>query len=247
MILTPDFVFIHYPKTGGTFVTDVLCRLYGDRCADVDQHATCSDLPPDHLGKPLLSTVRSPYDRYVSQYRYGWWKISPDEYCGAAAMRELFPHYPDLTFEEFLQLANTRFLNSHRGVPTGFVNDNFPAERRLGWHTENFVRFFCRNPRQVYTRLDEETITNAGFVREMFDVHFLRTADLRQGLHDYLLSVGHRAADLSFILSAERVLPPDGLRRPDGDHWQRHYTPVLKDFVRTRERLIFRLFPDLDS
>jgi hypothetical protein len=247
MIVTPDFVFIHYPKTGGTFVTHILSRLYGDRFVDLDKHGTCSDIPEADRGKPLLSTVRNPYDRYVSQYRFGWWKIYPDDYCGAAAMRDLYPHYPDLTFEEFLHLANTRFMNSHNGVPTGFVNDNFPEERRLGWHTENFIRFFCRNPRRVYARLDEAAIERADFVREMFDVHFLRTDRLRQGLHDFLAGLGHRPQDLAFILSAERVLPDEGGRRPEGDRWDSYYTPRLKELVRTRERLIFRLFPEFEA
>ncbi len=242
MILTPDFVFIHLTKTGGTYVEQMLARLYGERCIDVDQHGACSDVPPQHRGKPLVSTVRNPYDRYVSQYRYGWWKISPEEYCGAAAMREMFPHWPDISFAEFFALANTRFVSCHRGAPNGFVNDNFPPARRLGWHTEGFVRFYFREPRQVYARLDEEAIESGSYRRDMYNVHFLRTEDLRRELHDYLLTWGHSPADLAFILSSERVLPEDGLRRPENDPWQSHYTPELKDLVRTHERLVFRHF-----
>jgi len=250
MIFTPDFVFIHLTKTGGTYVTQMLARLYGERFVDDrslgDEHGTCNDIPDEHRGKPLLSTARNPYDRYVSQYRYGWWKVAPQDYCGAAAMREMFPHWPDITFAEFLELANTKFLNCHRGAPNGFVNDNFPPQRRLGWHTESFVRFYFHDPRQVYARLDEETIASGSFVRDMHDIHFLRTADLRRGLHDYLLAVGHRPEDLSFILSSKRVVPEDAFKRPENDPWQSYYTPALKDFVRTRERLIFRHFQDFD-
>ena len=247
MIITPDFVFVHYPKTGGTFVTEMLSRLYGDQLFNTHKHGTCSDIPEEHQGKPLLSTVRNPYDRYVSQYRFGWWKLYPEEYCGADAMRDLYPHWPEISFQEFLNLANTRFLNSHFGKPTGFVNDNFPEERRLGWHTENFVRFYCRNPRQVYGRLDDEAIESAEFMKDMFDIHFLRQAHLRQGLYDFLLALGkHRPEELSFILSADKVLPDEGGRRPEGDRWETYYTPDLKQFVRTRERLIFRVFPEFE-
>ena len=247
MIVTPDFVFLHLPKTGGTFVTHVLSGLYGDRLRNVDKHGTCSDIPETDRGKPLLSTMRSPYDRYVSQYRFGWWVMHPEDYCGEETMREIYPHYPEISFPEFLSLANTRFVNCHRSAPTGFVNDNFPEERRLGWHTENFVRFFCRDARGVFARLDEEAIERADFVADMFDVHFLRTANLRQGLHDFLLGFGHRPEDLAFILSADRVLPDEGGRRPEGDRWESYYTPGIKDFVRTRERLIFRLFPEFEA
>jgi len=248
MMITPDFVFVHFTKTGGTYVTKMLARVYGDRAVDVDQHGTCNDIPEEHRGKPLVSTIRNPYDRYVSQYRYGWWKVSPEEYCGETVMRETFPHYPDISFAEFLELANTKFLGTHRCAPNGYANDRFPPERRLGWHTESFVRFYFHNPRELYARLDEEALASGSFLRDMYDVRFLHTGNRRRELHDYLLSVGHSPEDVAFILSSERVLPDDGLRdRPEHDPWQSYYTPELKDFVRTRERLIFGHFPEFDQ
>ena len=42
------------------------------------------------------------------------------------------------------------------------------------------------------------------------------------------------------------VLPGEGAVRPEGDRWQSHYTPELYDYVRTHERLLFRLFPEFD-
>jgi hypothetical protein len=247
MIFTPDFVFIHFTKTGGTYVSKMLTRLYGDRAVDTDQHGTCNDIPEEHRGKPLLSTVRNPYDRYVSQYRYGWWKITPQDYCGEDVMREMYPHYPDITFAEFLELANTKFVSTHRGAPNGYVNESLPPERRLGWHTESFVRFYFHNPRQVYARLTDDEIESGSYVRDMYDLHFLRTGNLRRELHDYLISVGQKPEDVAFILGSERILPDDGLHdRPEGDPWETYYTPALKEYVRTRERLIFRHFPDFD-
>jgi hypothetical protein len=52
--------------------------------------------------------------------------------------------------------------------------------------------------------------------------------------------------DVAFILTHEKVLPGEGAVRPEGDRWQSHYTPELHDYVRTHERLIFRLFPEFD-
>ncbi|HBL26684.1 MAG TPA: hypothetical protein DD490_07605 [Acidobacteria bacterium] len=247
MIFTPEFVFIHFTKAGGTYVEEMLGRIYGDRRVDVNQHGTCNDIPEEHRGKPIVSTVRNPYDRYVSQYRYGWWKISPQEYCGEEVMRAMYPHHPDLTFEEFLELANTKFVGCHRGTPNGFANHNFPPARRLGWHTESFVRFYFHNPREVFAGLDEEALASGSFRRDMYDVHFIHTETLRRELHDYLISVGLRREAVEFLLTSERVLPEDGLRRPDNDPWQNHYTPALKELVRVRERLIFHLFPEYDG
>src|SRR4051812_33210777 len=109
MIITVRFVYIHMPKTGGTFVTEVLTRIhkpllprpsrwirvreilaillprmkltaagqsspYGPLVDIEPKHGTCHDVPPPHEHKPLLSTLRNPYDWYVSQFEFAWWK-----------------------------------------------------------------------------------------------------------------------------------------------------------------------------
>ncbi|MGB6012319.1 MAG: sulfotransferase family 2 domain-containing protein, partial [Desulfobacterales bacterium] len=91
-IITDDFVYIHYPKTGGTFVTHVLKRLYQYKkkykllttflpkriqrrfhgfIQTDKKHGTCDEIPELHRNKPILATIRNPYDRYVSHYEFG--------------------------------------------------------------------------------------------------------------------------------------------------------------------------------
>jgi hypothetical protein len=249
MIQTPDFVYVHEPKTGGTFVTAMLARVYGGRegaFVDADKHATCSEIPAEHRGKPIVSTRRNPYDRYVSQYRFGWWRLHPDLYCGEDEMRALYPHFPDLSFGEFLHLANTRFVNCYEGRPTGFVNRNFPPGREPGWHTEQFVRFYFRDPRQAYARLDEAALGSGSFRRDMYDVTFLPVERLNEALYELLLGFGHPPGEIDFVRSAEKVFPVEG-GRVSQDRWQSYYTPEIRDFVRTHERLLFELFPQYDA
>lgn len=245
MILTPDFVYIHYPKTGGTFVTEVLSRVYGGRpggFVDTDKHAGCSEIPATHRGKPLVSAVRNIFDRYVSQYCFGWWKLHPDDYCGAEAMRQLFPHYPDLSFTEFVQLANAKFLNCHQGRPTGYVNRNFAPGREPGWHSEQLVRFYFREPREVYANLDEASLSSMDFLAAMEPVQFLPFERLNDALYELLRGFGHPEAAIDFVRGAGRVLPAEGGRQP-GDRWQSYYTPAAWELICRRERLLFKVFP----
>ncbi|WP_161795859.1 hypothetical protein [Synechococcus sp. GFB01] len=72
MLITEHFVFIHYPKTGGTFVTRALERLYGESLININKHGTCRDVPAEHAGKPLLSTHRHPLSRLLSHYEFRW-------------------------------------------------------------------------------------------------------------------------------------------------------------------------------
>jgi hypothetical protein len=160
-------------------------------------------------------------------------------------MRAMFPHYPDLSFGDFLVLANTRFVNCHQRQETGFRNDHLVDDLRLGWHTEQFVRFYCRTPREVFAAISEDYIASGRCRQDMFPLTFTFSDNLNVELHAFLLDVGHRAEDVAFVVDADRVYPAEG-GRDLGDRWESYYTPELKRFVRTRERLLFELFPQYD-
>jgi hypothetical protein len=255
MILTPDLVFVHYPKTGGTFMTEVLSRVYGGRegaFVNTDEHGTwdkhnpCSQIPEAHRHKPIVSLTRNPFERYVSQYCFRWWVMHPDSYCGADEMRALYPHYPHLTFAEFLNLANTKFVAFDRCRPTVYVNRNFPPGQELGWHTREFVRFYFRVPEDAYARLDDHSIEREHLRRLMYPVTFLPMERLNDTLYELLLQHGHPPERIDFIRSMGKVFPAEGGRQAD-ERWDRYYTPELFEFVRMRERLLFELFPQYDT
>ena len=98
MLVTERFTYVHQPKTGGTFVSVLLTRVHEARGGEVrtvwvdpascepappvppggmlnlmvtgrNQHGARRDIPHDYIDRPVLATVRNPYDRYVSQYR----------------------------------------------------------------------------------------------------------------------------------------------------------------------------------
>ncbi|ACY18992.1 sulfotransferase family 2 domain-containing protein [Haliangium ochraceum] len=243
MIITDDFVFVHLPKTGGTFVTTVLKRLYGARATDIHKHGGCDEIPPSHRDKPIVTCTRNPLDRYVSQYRFAWWRSYPELYCGLDAMQERFPRFPNLTFAEFVELANECFAGYYRGEPSGYDNESLVGEDRLGWHTEQFIRFFCRDPKDVFASLDTRALAEQSWREAMYPVTFLRAERLNQELYDYLLERGRTPEELAFVLETGKVYPAKGGRAVD-DYWEGYYTPALARRVCRLERLLFDAFPD---
>jgi len=64
MIVTNNAVFLHIPKTGGTWVKEVLNSYQ----LDFNEHSL--DIPDSHRNKPVFVFVRNPWAWHVSFYNY---------------------------------------------------------------------------------------------------------------------------------------------------------------------------------
>lgn len=266
MIFTDKFVYIHEPKTGGTFVTSVLFRLYGlewNRWAHLkniltgevrsrsekygalvhhnNKHGYCSHLPPSEREKTVLATVRNPYDLYVSQYEFGWWKRREflKYFRAVPGFEREFAHFPRLTFDEYVRLVNAAFpvfTNGHAGDDDG----------RAGLHTEQFFKYYFRDAPAAFAKLDDDAYISSGDYRaDMFKLHFIHTDQLNRELYEFLLGLGYDDADINFILELGRILP-QGRGRTGAQRWEKYYTPELKQAVRRKERFLFEVFPEFD-
>ena len=199
-------------------------------------------IPASHRGIPILATVRNPFERYVSQYEFAWWKRDLPPWVDVDAVRAEYPHFPNLSFEEFVT-GSELLLQQYR-------NSAVPPERRLGLQSEQFVRFFFRQP-EVFAEIDDHYIEERRFEVDVFPVTFLRTHRLNQDLHDYLVAAGFESDRVRFILDTPRVRPPglDGETRDWSavHHESHYYTPELRRLVRTREKLLLAMFPEFDA
>jgi hypothetical protein len=266
MIFTERFVYVHEPKTGGTFVTSMLLRLYGLRWTkwthlrlalfgkvsrrhtrygalvhNSNKHGGCNEVPASERGKKILATVRNPYDLYVSQYEFGWWRrpeVRP-LYEAVPNFHADYPNFPDISFEQYVKLANAAAGPLSGGTRAG-------GDVRPGIITEQFLKFYFRDPRAAYERLCAGRYATADTVApDMHDLHFVRTDQLNVGLYDFLVGAGYAEEDVAYILGEGKVLPR-GRGRGAAQKWESYYTPELKAWVRSREELLFRLFPQFD-
>jgi hypothetical protein len=268
MILADRFVFVHMPKTGGTFVTAVLdqlhrtkrrrilrakvCRLLGLRARpgcrygaleNVEpKHGTCHDIPSAHQGKPILSCMRSPHDWYVSQYEFSWWKRT-----------HLYdPNGPPTPAGYAIEQVLPKFAATRPHFPAisfaEFMELCHQASRvydpsgKTGLYTHGFVRYFFKDPVAALPSFSEEYFSSGQARREMFDVHFLPTEILNQALENALIGFGYREKDVRFVRTLGRILP-EGRGRRDDQPWQKYYTPVLERQVRENDWPLFAAFP----
>lgn len=69
MLVTDQFVFIHFPRAGGTFVADVIRRFF-PAAKEIGYHFPRELLPAEYAHLPILGTVRDPWEFYVSWYEH---------------------------------------------------------------------------------------------------------------------------------------------------------------------------------
>jgi hypothetical protein len=262
MLINNRFVFIHHPKTGGHFVRQVLHHAAQQeirefplgrlrrasilprrfRCEKAnDYHGTCRDIPAEHRHKPILSAVRNPFDYYVSQYHFGWWAAHPEEYLDFEWVRKTFPTFPNLSFDEFLELSS-------RSSADFYGSGDGPEGQRLGSYSLSFIHTFFRNPREACRHIDDDYLLNRRWGRDMFPVHFLRTERLNEDLYLYLRSAGYPRRYLREVLQKPPVRPTTGIfELQPNDTYKSHYSQAAYDLIRQKERLLFAIFDHFDE
>ena len=260
MMVTDAFVFVHQPKTGGHFVREALIEAVEHESHDIlrqvatrfglastrfatelePYHGTCHDIPSEHRKKPVLSVVRNPFDYYVSLYHYGWWIThAQDDYSDMAAVRDRFPHFPDLTFDEFLILTNgfsVEFERLNRGRPARHTN--------VGLCSARFISFYFKQPQEAYASLDLNGSPEE-WLRDMYDVRFLKTHTLSEDLYDFLFTLGYRGRNIAFVKNKAPVIPLDtrSTPRPSRDYMS-YYSRPARELVLAKDLLLFKMFPE---
>ena len=272
MIITPEFVFVHCPKTGGTFVVSSLQELFCPnaqlrvmyklrtklgvripffnyrykllRVGEHDTHAWCEDIPEKDGHKAIVSCIRNPYDLYVSECKFGWWKKHLDGHHDG--LRSYFYDVDVLKrkFPNVLELDFLQFLNATWEFNT-WINttlERHPDAKGLGLYAHRFIYFYCRNHDYVFDAAHDPKLLVERVKENMYDVHFLRQDNLNRDLYEFLLSKGYDKDKIEFILDKARVNV--SRERFTFEDW---YNNELKDQVRKREDLIFQLFPEFDN
>ncbi len=252
MLICDQFILVHFPKTGGTFVTKVLQELFeqdgrlyerlilNDKNPYTDevygQHGGCNEIPDKwRNNRFILSIIRNPFELYVSQYEFKWWrKKSPEQ---SALIKAQFPNYPDLSFKEYLQMKD-RILKKIKFGHTDY-ND------QLGDNSLMFLRFYFKNPYALMNQIDKNYITEKRYRRDMYPLFFLHTEQLNRGLYQFLLSQRFEEQRIRHILDMGKINPVEGGRSAN-QNWQKYYTAETRQWVREKERLLFDIFPEYD-
>jgi hypothetical protein len=256
LFITADFVYVHVPKTGGTFVSTALQRWcdstgrdYIDTAAPTgratmgarDQHGAVCDLPRRHRNKPVLFCVRNPFEYYVSLYDFGWWHSRPEDEFDVERISQRFPSYPHLTFSEFVHAINDWHLWPKSDRQLG----RFVEEHGIGLLTWKLITLLSLEPASVFA--DFAAFLERPFASRCFpELHALRTHCLSGDLIGFISGLGVASEETAFINNLGRIYPAEGGRRPDS-HWRPYYDSALVGLVRRAERAVFARWHEFDT
>jgi len=226
MLVTDKFVFVHLPRCGGTFVSDVI-RKFFPSVREIGYHLPLAELPAEFSHLPVLGTVRNPWAFYPSWY---------------------YHHYPDKKY-----LAIFCLLSDNRRL--GFADTarnalNLSADdRMLDALIRELPEEFNYRDRHVanLTRAVMRTLRGTGLglfsfrFRQLFgpsaDVHFCRLESLRDDLIAFFESIGAATDALR-----DYVLRQENKNTSEHRHYSTYYTPELAELVALRDRPLIERF-----
>lgn len=217
MIATSRFVFLHLHKSGGTFVNRLLIDCFPDAQV-LGYHLPREYMPVEFRDRPVLGTVRNPWDYYVSWY---WFQAA------MATPNALFRRLSDGgrlgfadTVRNLVTLGEQPALLAQvvAELPEQFPNRGINLTRRcLAPLAGSGLGFYSFMYRRMYGPGEDATL--------------VRMQELRSALPQALrrLGVEPDAAVLEFL----RTSPP--LNAGRHERYERYYDPALRDLVGERD------------
>ena len=226
MIVTDNFVFVHLPRSGGTFVSAVI-RKFFPAAREIGYHLPRVALPAEYSHLPVLGTVRNPWAFYLSWYHH---HHSDKRYlplfCSLSENRRL-------DFVETTRNALNLGVNYDKldyliqGLPEDF---NY-QERHVSNLTRDVMRKFRGSGLGLYTFRFNQLFGPAD------DVFFCRVETLRSDLVAFFERIGAASDALrSYVHNLDKKNTSEHL------HYSTYYTPELAELVSIRDRPLIERF-----
>lgn len=220
MIVTRNFVFVHLPRTGGTFVSEVIKRFFPS-AREIGYHLPLSALPVEFSHLPVLGGVRNPWAFYASWYHH-----------------QITQHRHSPLFDALCDSRRLGFVETTRNALNLFSDDEM-IDRIIAGLKENFDYQNKHVSNLTKTSMNEIRGSGLGFYsfrfHQMFgrseSVYFCRVESLRADLLKFFERLGILTEDLH-----RYVLQSDKKNTSDHRHYSSYYTNELKELVGSRDK-----------
>ena len=230
MLVTDKFVFLHLPRTGGTFVYEVVRRFFPS-AQEIGYHLPRAVLPRDYSHLPILGTVRTPWEFYASWYQHQSSNVrySPFKNVLFGCLSENRKLDFVRTIENALDLGVS---DDKLDLLIKALPENFEYQRR---HIPNLTKDLMLKIRG--TGLGLYTFRFNQLFGHADDVFFCRLESLRSDLMTFFETIGAASDALrNYVLGLDKKNVSEHL------HYSTYYTPELAELVLIRDRPLIERF-----
>lgn len=192
----------------------------------ITQHQSCGEIPKKHQQKPIISSIRNPFEKYVSLYKYGSWRKKNN--VSNAVILDKFPQFPDLTFKEYMD-----FVFNYDMVE---LKRKMEINLDIGRYSLHYLKMFSKDFLSI---LRNYTTVSDLKKSDFYNVEFLYTERIGGDLYNFLKKMGWPENRLQFILQKKQI-------NVNGffDAYKEYYDQQLIDLVKEKESLLFEFFPE---
>lgn len=226
MLVTDKFVFVHLPRCGGTFVSDLI-RKFFPSTREIGYHFPRELLPAEYSHLPVLGTVRNPWEFYVSWYYHVWprdaatplisWVTENGKAGFSGSARNAANFGADnARLDQLIEMMPAAVDYRRRHIPN-ITKDALRKVRgtEVGYYSFRFNQLFG----------------NAD------DIFFCRIETLRKDLLAFFERVGAASDELR-----DYVLGEVKKNTSEHHHYSTYYTPDLAKLVAVRDRRLIERF-----
>ena len=226
MIVTDNFVFVHLPRSGGTFVSEII-RKFFPSAREIGHHLPRELLPREYSHLPVLGAVRNPWEFYVSLYHYVWsryaastlvsWMSENGKLGFIGSIRTLLNlGVDDERLDVLIEMLPEHVDYGRRNIPS-ITKDAMRRVRGTG------VGYYSFRFNHLFGNAD--------------DVFFCRLETLRRDLVAFFEGIGAASDELR-----DYVLRLDKKNISEHLHYSTYYTPELAELVLIRDRPLIERF-----
>ena len=226
MLVTDKFVFLHFPRAGGTFVYEVV-RKFFPSAREIGYHFPRELLPAEYAHLPTLGVVRNPWDFYVSWYEhvrprntasimFSWLSDNGTLDFVGTTRNALNLGFNNQRLDVLIEMLPERVDYGKRNIPN-ITKDSMRKVRGTG------VGYYTFRFKQIFGNLN--------------DVHFCRLDSLREDLVSFFDRIGVTTDELrAHVLGLEKK------NTAEHTHASDYYTAELAELVRVRDRDLVERF-----
>jgi len=226
MLITEKFIFVHLPRTGGTFVGEVI-RKFFPSVREIGHHLPRELMPAEYSHLPAFGTVRNPWEFYVSVYHYVLTKGAKSVLAtwmsenGTVGVKDCIRNLVSIgrnekRLDELIGMLPKEVDYSQRQIPNvSKETTNRIRGTGVGYYTFRFNEMF-------------------GSPDDMF---FCRLETLKNDLMIFFENIGVATDEIrEYVLSSPRK------NNSEHHHYSTYYTPELAELVLASDHQLIHKF-----